>query len=250
MDQEVEKIEQRVSRIKGFAKDPDNRKPRNWVPLFIVVVVVIMLINWFTSPTRVETLADVPEFSGKAYVVLQRNVPNFDESNLDSNTYVSFSELDELGRAGAVMACIGPETMQETYRDTSIDLTPAGWQDVSYDNIDGGVLYQRSELIGYQMTGADEDARNLITGTSFMYAKGLSYIESLVGQYVLRSGNHVIYRATPIYEGDNLVASGVRLEALSIEDGGEGVCFHLYLYNNQPGITIDYATGASTQIGK
>lgn len=251
MGYDIEKIDKVMKEIKDEKYEMMKpKRPRNIIPFLILVVLVVLALGLCRMPTRVDTLADVPAFSGEPYVVLARNVPEFEKSEVISQPYVRFSPLDELGRCGAAIACIGPNSMPEENRGISDQIEPSGWQSVQYDVVDGGDLYKRCELIGYQLTGADENEQNLITGTSYMNREGLLSIENMVAYYVVQTGNHVLYRVTPVYDGDNLVASGVRIEALSVEDSGEGICFHLYLYNSQPDVAIDYATGNSTLISE
>lgn len=191
------------------------------------------------------SVEEVPAFSGSAYAVINGNVPLFDEADMTTGSYEYYSELDYLGRCGYVMACIGRDLMPIEDRESISHIKPSGWIQAQYDFVDGQSLYNRCHLIGFQLTGENANERNLITGTRYMNTEGMLPFENMVADYIKETGNHVLYRVTPIYDGDDLVASGVQMEAKSVEDDGEGICFHVYVYNNQPGVTIDYATGES-----
>lgn len=188
---------------------------------------------------------DVPEYSGEPYVEINGNQPEFEEYELTTVAFEDYSELDELGRCGEAEACVGEETMPTEERESISEVTPTGWENKQYDNVDGGYVYNRCHLIGYQLTGENANEENLITGTRYMNTEGMLPFENEVAEYVHETENHVMYRVTPVFEGDNLVASGVQMEAESVEDDGEGVCFNVYVYNVQPDITIDYATGVN-----
>ena len=188
---------------------------------------------------------DIPAFSGDPYVVLLDNEPGFTESQLTSSSYETYSQLDSLGRCGVAEACVGVDLMPTGERGAIGSVKPSGWQSVKYDCVDGKYLYNRCHLIGFQLTGENANKQNLITGTRYMNVDGMLPFENMVADYVKETENHVLYRVTPFFEGENLVASGVQLEAKSVEDQGEGVCFNVYVYNCQPGVVIDYATGES-----
>ena len=189
--------------------------------------------------------AEVPEFSGDSYVVVNDNQPDFEEEDFTEESYEYYSELDELGRCQTAQANIGEDLMPKEEREAIGQVKPSGWHTVKYDSVEGKYLYNRCHLIGFQLTAENANEKNLITGTRYMNTEGMLPFENLVADYVKETGNHVLYRVTPVFSGTELVARGVELEALSVEDGGEGVCFHVYCYNNQPGIAIDYATGES-----
>lgn len=191
------------------------------------------------------TLSDVPEFSGEPYVELNGNKPSFQKKDYTTEAFEEYSELDELGRCGIAYANICKEIMPTEKRGSISSVKPSGWQAVKYDIVEGKYLYNRSHLIGYQLAGENANEKNLITGTRYMNVQGMLPFENLVADYVEDTNHHVLYRVTPIYDGDNLVASGVEMEAFSVEDNGKGVCFHVYVYNNQPGIEINYADGTS-----
>ena len=191
------------------------------------------------------TLKNIPDYTGDAYIALYNNEPNFAEDEITSEAYEFFSELDELGRCGMTEACVGQELMPTEDRESISHVKPSGWVNVPYDFVDGRYLYNRCHLIGFQLTGENANERNLITGTRYMNVDGMLPFENMVADYVKETNNHVMYRVTPIYDEDDLVAKGVQLEAWSVEDKGEGVCFNVYVYNVQPGVEIDYATGES-----
>ena len=169
--------------------------------------------------------------------------------DLQSASFEEYSDLDNLGRCGTAFANIGRDLMPTEKRGSIGSVKPSGWKTVKYDNVDGKYLYNRCHLIGYQLTAENANEKNLITGTRYMNVEGMLPFENLVADYIKETNNHVLYRVTPIYDGKNLVASGVQMEAESVEDEGEGVKFNVYVYNNQPGIVIDYATGDSRRAG-
>ena len=191
------------------------------------------------------TLNDIPEFSGSPFVILNDNQPNFTVGDLVKTSYEKYSELDTLGRCGVAMACVGTDIMPTEDRESIGSVKPSGWQSVKYDIVDGKYLYNRCHLIGFQLTGENANKLNLITGTRYMNVDGMLPFENMIADYVKETDNHVIFRVTPVFDGNNLVASGVIMEAYSVEDNGEGICFNVYVYNAQPGITINYATGDS-----
>ena len=191
------------------------------------------------------TLDSIPAYSGQAYVELNGNQPAFTEDELVTESFETYSPLDSLGRCGVAYANVGLDTMPTEERGSIGQVKPSGWQTVKYDCVDGKYLYNRCHLIGYQLTAENANKENLITGTRYLNVEGMLPFENLVADYVKETENHVLYRVTPIFEGDNLVASGVQMEAMSVEDKGEGVCFNVYCYNVQPGVAIDYATGDS-----
>lgn len=194
------------------------------------------------------TLEDVPSYSGKDYVYLNNNVPNFDLEDINSKSFQFYSNLDSLGRCGYAYANIGKDLMPTEKRGSIGMVKPSGWHTVKYDNIDGKYLYNRCHLIGYQLTGQNANVKNLITCTRYMNSVSMLEFENKVASYIKKTNNHVLYRVTPIYDGDNLLASGVIMEAYSIEDSGKGIKFNVYLYNVQDGIEIDYKTGDSKKI--
>ena len=196
---------------------------------------------------------NIPEYSGKAYVALNGNVPDFTaKEKTDKTAYEFYSDLDELGRCGVTHACIGKELMPTEARESISSVKPSGWINKEYDAdlVDGRYIYNRCHLIGFQLTGENANKENLITGTRYMNVQGMLPFEDMVADYIKETGNHVMYRVTPVFKGNELVARGVIMEAYSIEDKGEGICFNVYVYNVQPGIVIDYATGNSWLSGE
>lgn len=190
-------------------------------------------------------LTSLPEYDGQAYVELNGNVPTFTEEELTTTSFEYYSDLDELGRCGTAYACIGTDLMPTEPRQSIGQVKPSGWQTVKYDFVDGKYLYNRCHLIGFQLTGENANEKNLITGTRYLNVTGMLPFENLTADYIKETDNHVLYRVTPVFQGDDLVASGVIIEAMSVEDGGDGVLFNVYCYNVQPGVTIDYADGSS-----
>lgn len=188
-------------------------------------------------------LDSIPAYEGRPYVVINNNVPSFTKEELTTKSYEYYSELDLLGRCGTTLACIGKDIMPTEERGPIGMVKPSGWKLKKYDIVDGKYIFNRCHLIGYQLAGENANVKNLITGTRYMNVEGMLPFENEVADYIRKTGNHVMYRVFPIFEGNNLVASGVSMEAYSVEDKGLGVCFHVYVYNVQPGIEIDYATG-------
>lgn len=185
-------------------------------------------------------------YTGAPYAELDGNRPDFREEEKQTRTYARYSPLDELGRCGPAMACLGPETMPTRERGEIGTVRPSGWHTARYDDlIEDRYLYNRCHLIAYMLAGENDNPCNLITGTRYLNTQGMLPFEILVGDYIQRTGNHVLYRVSPVFRGDDLVAAGVRMEAWSVEDRGKGICFHVYVFNVQPGIEIDYRTGES-----
>lgn len=191
------------------------------------------------------TLEEIPEFSGEPYVELNENEPEFSDNEITEDSFEIYSELDSLGRCGPAYANVGTDLMPTKKRGNLQKIKPTGWHTVTYDFIEGNYLYNRCHLIGYQLSGENANEQNLITGTRYMNVDGMLPFENMVADYVEETENHVLYRVTPFFEGDNLVAEGVQMEALSVEDEGEGVSYNVYVYNAQPGVSIDYETGES-----
>ena len=194
------------------------------------------------------TLDEIPDYSGDVYVVINSNEPFFTEDEIKTTSFEFYSELDSLGRCGYAMACISSDIQPapgENRGDIG-NVYPSGWKNKLYDTdlVNGGYIYNRSHLIGWQLTAEKDNEKNLITGTRYFNFEGMLPFENMVDDYLEEyPSNHVMYRVTPIYDGNNLVANGVLMEAYSVEDNGEEVKFCVYIYNVQPGITIDYATG-------
>ncbi len=192
--------------------------------------------------------ATLPQYSGNPYVVVDNNVPSFVGNELTVIAYEAYSPLDDLGRCGVAIASCGREIMPapDEERGNISNVTPSGWVQAQYDGISGGYLWNRCHLIGWQLSAENANRSNLITGTKYLNISGMLPFENMIADYIKETGNHVAFRVTPIFEGSNLVCSGVQLEAYSIEDTGDGIQFNVYCYNVQPGITIDYATGNSS----
>ena len=216
-----------------------------------VVVILLLLVLYFVLPAPEPevvpevSVAEIPAYSGEAFVILENNVPAFQEKDYVTESYEFYDDLDAMNRCTYTMACIGPDLMPTEDRGNIGMVRPTGWVTAKYDFVDGKYLYNRCHLIGFQLTGENANERNLITGTRYMNVEGMLPFENMVADYIKETGNHVLYRVVPIFEGDNLLASGVTMEAWSVEDSGEGICFHVYVYNVQPGVEIDYATGES-----
>lgn len=192
------------------------------------------------------SIEDVPEYSGQPYVIINDNEPYFDKDDLTTQTFEKYSSLDSLGRCGVAYANIGEETMPTEKRGNIGMIKPSGWQIKKYDFIDGKYLYNRCHLIGYQLSGENANEKNLITGTRYMNTEGMLPFENEVADYVQETGNHVLYRVTPVFEGNHLVADGVLMEAMSVEDRGLDIEFNVFVYNVQPHVKIDYQTGKSS----
>ena len=191
--------------------------------------------------------SSVPAYSGTPYVALNNNVPFFTDEELTVTAFELYSDLDSLGRCKVAYANICKEIMPTEERGNIGSIKPSGWHTIKYDCVDGKYLYNRCHLIGFQLAGENANEKNLITGTRYLNVEGMLPFENMVDDYVDETGNHVLYRVTPVFEGDNLLASGVILEAKSVEDNGAGILFNVYCYNVQPGIDIDYASGSSAQ---
>ena len=188
-------------------------------------------------------LSEIPDYSGKEYVYIDENVPNFSEKDINTKSFEKYSELDYLGRCGSASANISKDLMPTTDREGIGMVKPSGWKTIKYDFIDGKYLYNRCHLIGYQLTGENANEKNLITCTRQMNTKAMLEFEQKIANYIKKTNNHVLYRVTPIFYDDNLVASGVQMEALSVEDNGKGIKFNVFVYNVQDKVEINYKTG-------
>ena len=221
--------------------------------LLLLLLAVLLFLSFYFEvlpfPADAEpvsaTLDSIPLYTDAPYVVLTDNQPNFAKEELVPASFESYSELDSLGRCGVAYACIGEDLMPTEERESISSVHPSGWQNAAYDFVDGRYLYNRCHLIGFQLAGENANALNLITGTRYLNVQGMLPFENMVADYVKETGNHVLYRVTPIFRGNDLVAQGVEMEAMSVEDDGDGILFHVYCYNVQPGVEIDYATGAN-----
>lgn len=189
----------------------------------------------------------LPDYTGNPYVEVHDNQPSFTEQDMEQGSFERYSDLDEKGRCGVAFACVGQDLMPREKRGNISHIKPSGWQKARYDFVEGKNLYNRCHLIAHQLTGEDANEKNLITGTRYFNVEGMLPFENQVADYVKETNHHVLYRVTPYYEGNNLVASGVQIEGYSLEDKGAGICFNVYVFNVQPGVVIDYATGESAK---
>ena len=222
---------------------------------FIYKEDIINYVNGVNTNTTQNTknnnsynIGDIPEYSGSSYVIINNNVPYFDKSDLTTNSFEKYSKRDSLNRCGVAFANVGIETMPTEKRGSIGMVKPSGWHTVKYDIVDGKYLYNRCHLIGFQLAGENANNKNLITGTRYLNVEGMLPFENAIAEYVKTKNKHVLYRVTPIFKDRNLVASGVQMEAESVEDRGKSICFNVYVYNNQPGVEIDYKNGKSKLI--
>ena len=236
------------------------RRKINFKAAFVALLLIVsgaVTVNYNNSEPKQEQVIqsghnesvspdDIPAYDGKPYVAINNNQPEFSEELFGTDAFESYAELDDKGRCGTAIANIGTELMPTEKRGSISSVKPTGWQSVQYDFVDGKSLYNRCHLIGFQLTAENANWKNLITGTRYMNVEGMLPFENMVCDYIKETDNHVLYRVTPVFEGDNLVASGVIMEAESVEDRGEGIMFCVYVYNVQPGVVIDYATGNSS----
>lgn len=222
--------------------------------IIVILLSIIMVFACSCSMSEVSGNIDygdsyidldtIPEYSGQKYVILNNNIPDFTESELDEEAFEYYSELDKYGRCGVAYAMLGRELMPTKPRESISDIKPTGWKTAAYEDLITDVyLYNRSHLIAHSLAGENANPNNLITGTDYMNKQGMLPFEESVLEYIRETGNHVLYRVTPVFHGDELVARGVQMEAFSVEDLGEEICFNVYIYNVQPGVEIDYETG-------
>lgn len=232
------------------------RKKNSYVTqVSIIIFLVFSLVSsiWFSDydfshlfeSKESYSIENIPTYAGEDYVYINNNIPFFKESEYKTTSFESYSDLDSLGRCGTASALVGVETMPTEPRGSIGMVKPTGWHTVKYDNVDGKYLYNRCHLIGYQLTSENANEKNLITCTRQMNIGPMLTYENKVADYVKKTNNHVLYRVTPIFEGNNLLASGALMEGYSVEDHGEGISFNIYVYNVQKGIEIDYQTGES-----
>ncbi len=207
---------------------------------------VTIIRNSFDTQEYNYLMSVVPAYSDSPYVHINNGVPFFKKYEIIGGSFEYYSNLDELGRCDVCMASVANDIMPTQERESIGSVTPTGWINAKYDTVPGKYLYNRCHLIGYQLTGENANKRNIITGTRYLNIEGMLHFENMIDDYIEKTGNHVMYRVTPVFKLNNLVADGVLLEAYSVEDDGQGVCFCVYCYNVQPTITIDYSTGAST----
>ena len=222
------------------------------VLLFAMVIVYfqddirLFIDNFFASDNANLYISyDIPDYTGNMSIVINNNEPMFDEKLKNTNSFESYSRLDSLNRCGVAIANIGIDLMPTEKREIIGMIKPSGWHTIKYDIINDKYLYNRCHLIGYQLTGENANDKNLITCTRQMNTIGMLEYENMVANYIKETKNHVLYRATPIFEDNNLIAKGIVLEALSVEDNGKGIKFNVFIYNVQDGIEIDYLTGES-----
>lgn len=234
-----------------------SRKDKNL--LFRIAVFVVIILGTFVYRNYIKKeikeskvtnivgldINNLPEYKGKPYVVINNNEPNFEKSELVTKSFEKYSELDSLKRCGVADSIIGKDLMPTSKRENISSVKPSGWKSIKYNGIDGKSLYNRCHLIGFQLAGENANKRNLITGTRYLNTKGMLPFENMVADYVKEKNHHVRYRVTPIFVGNELVARGVQMEAISIEDNGKAVKFNVYCFNVQPNIEIDYKTGNS-----
>lgn len=227
-----------------------NRKIKRFIltVIALIIAVLVWLFGTDSGPQYSESVLNVPTFSGEPYVLINGNEPEFADNDMTTDAYEFYSPLDQLGRCGYAMACLGAELMPDEDRQSISSVKPSGWVQVQYDFVDGENLYNRCHLIGFQLSGENANDLNLITGTRYMNVEGMLPFENMVADYIKETGNHVLYRVMPVFRDRELVARGVQLEAKSVEDSGAGICFNVYIYNNQPGVDIDYSTGKSTAV--
>lgn len=198
-----------------------------------------------SPPSPTINLSSIPDYSGNPYIEINGNEPYFSEDEYTTSSFEYYADLDELGRCGTAYACVGKDIMPTEERGSIGQIKPTGWHTIKYNCIDGKYLYNRCHLIGYQLTGENANEKNLITGTRYLNVNGMLPFENMVADYVKETNNHTLYRVTPVFNNDELVARGVLIEAKSVEDNGDGITFCVYCYNVQPDVSIYYATGDS-----
>ncbi len=225
-------------------------KIKKYSVLYILSVLILIFVvctqeNNYNKHYPV-SVADIPEYTDSAYIEINGNIPFFTDEDYTSTSFEKYSEPDQLNRCGVAFSNIGIELMPTEEREYIGQVKPSGWQISKYDFIDGKYLYNRCHLIAFQLTGENANEKNLITGTRYLNIYGMLPFENMVADYIKESKNHVLYRVTPVFEGENLIASGVLIEAKSVEDNGEGICFNVYCYNVQPGVEIDYSDGSNS----
>lgn len=228
----------------GGKSRTDQQLTKKQMVVVLLLCVAIAAARWYLQPEPV-TAEAIPEYSGAPYVELEGNQPGFAKEEMTLEVFENYSELDSLGRCGVAYANICPELMPTEGRESIGNVKPTGWATAKYDCVDGKYLYNRCHLIGFQLAGENANKKNLITGTRYLNVTGMLPFENEVADYVKRTDNHVLYRVTPVFVENELVARGVQMEAYSVEDAGDGVCFNIFAYNVQPGVGIDYATGES-----
>lgn len=231
----------------------NRKRSRRQKQLVLLAVLVILAFDRYLASKEAEpaqatqtesvSVDEVPEYDGEPYVVINDNEPDFEEEDMTTQSFEEYSNLDNLGRCQEAYANVSQDTMPDEERGNISSVIPSGWENEEYDFVDGGYVYNRCHLLGYQLTGENANEKNLITGTRYMNVEGMLPFENEVADYIWETDHHVLLRVTPIYDGDSLVANGVQMEAKSVEDDGKGVQFNVYCYNVQPGVEIDYETG-------
>lgn len=233
------------------------KKKNKSIYMFVTSLLLTLIVGLYTYYTDESSsyvnsdnnynyyISDIDKFNGYNYIELNGNIPVFEEIDT-SKSFENYSELDSLGRAGVAFANVGMDLMPTEKRGSIGMIKPSGWHTIKYDIVDGKYLYNRCHLIGYQLTGENANPKNLITCTRQMNTKGMLDFENKVADYIKSTNNHVLYRVTPVYKDDNLLATGVIIEAKSVEDNGEGILFNVFVYNIQNGIDINYKTGESS----
>lgn len=210
----------------------------------LLIILIFEIGNYFLNTNEPYKIENIPEYTNEPYIVLNNNEPHFE--NIDNESFEKYSNLDYLNRAQQAFANVSIDTMPNKERESIGQIKPTGWHTIKYDFIDGKYLYNRCHLIAYQLTGENANNKNLITCTRQMNTNMIPF-ENLVANYIEDTNNHVLYRVTPIYKENNLLASGVQIEAKSVEDNGEGIKFNVYIYNVQDGVIIDYKDGSSKE---
>ncbi len=231
-------------------------KKKNILLLIISIVCILTITSGCSlsgdTDTEKTTVSQqlnegLPQYESSPYVAVNNNVPDFSEDEKAmKKSFETYSDLDELGRCGVAFSLIGEDIMPTGERGEIGQVKPSGWKTAKYDCVDGKYLYNRCHLIGWQLTGENANEKNLVTGTRYMNVDGMLPFENMVDDYIEETGNHVLYRVTPYFEDTELVCRGVQIEAYSVEDDGDGICFNVYCFNVQPGVKIDYQTGASS----
>ena len=249
----------RNTRTKHTNKKRTNKQTEKIISTLIIIIFIIASLilnkqennnaeNQSNETTTNYNLSNIPEYTDKIYTEINNNIPYFEEKEHTTKAFENYSQLDNLKRCGVAYANICKEIMPAEKRGDISNVKPTGWKQAKYD---GKFLYNRCHLIGYQLAGENANELNLITGTNYFNVEGMLPFENKVAEYIEKNNNnHVLYRVTPDFKGDNKVASGVEMEAYSVEDNGRGISFNVYVYNVQPGITINYQTGESSQNSK
>lgn len=243
---ENQKIENVVTNTENTSLS-ENEKTNNYINIKEIDNTIESEEITIVDTTNKISLKEIPEFNGTPYVEINGNIPYFDDSELITEAYEKYSDLDNLGRAGIAVACI-EKGMDDKPRESVSRVTPTGWKDTKYDGIDGSNLFNRCHIIANQLTGENDNEKNLMTGTRYFNTQGMERFENQVAEYVNNTENHVLYRVTPMFDDNDLVAKGVLIEAKSVEDNGKGIQFNAFCYNVQPGIEIDYSNGNSKKI--